>query len=193
MSQLSPILIGALITLLTIFLLMIARLYWRRRHRKAGDQLDSSKQSSSLLCSAAEVNKKQALKTSPRWQYNESKARNTKLETLKSTGGGGSGGVTDATTNSVVGVVAGGGGPDGGIAASGGAGGGGTDSAEDERDPDVIPAQYGEFHCNENVLPKYIPESGIYFLFSFTMRELFSNIVITFQLFAKIHLTQQKI
>lgn len=54
--QLSPFLIGAIVTLLILFGLVVVRVFVRQ-HFKAADTQDSSKQSSSLLCAAAEVNK----------------------------------------------------------------------------------------------------------------------------------------
>lgn len=54
--QVSPILIGAVVTLLIIFALMVVRMFLRRQ-AKSNDSLDNSKQSSSLLCTAGELNK----------------------------------------------------------------------------------------------------------------------------------------
>lgn len=54
--QLSPFLIGAIVTLLIVFGLVVVRVFVRQ-HFKAADAQDNSKQSSSLLCAVAEVNK----------------------------------------------------------------------------------------------------------------------------------------
>lgn len=54
--RLSPILIGALVTLLIIFALMVVRMVVQRQ-TKSNESLDNSKQSSSLLCAAGELNK----------------------------------------------------------------------------------------------------------------------------------------
>ncbi|XP_037038777.1 hemicentin-1 isoform X2 [Bradysia coprophila] len=92
--QLSPILLGILLTLLIVACFIVLKIYSRRR-TKSNDTLNNSKQSNSLLCSQDATKN---LKSSPRWQYNDAK-RSKENKT-------------------------------------------GAEVIEDERDPDVIPAQY---------------------------------------------------
>lgn len=51
--QLSPIFFGILLTILSLLAYCVVRILWKRSHqRKADDVTDSSKQSSSLLCTS---------------------------------------------------------------------------------------------------------------------------------------------
>lgn len=99
--QLSPIIIGILLTLLILACFVAIRIYTKKR-TKTNETLDHSKQSSSLLCSQDAAKKNP--KSSPRWQYNDTK------RSKEGTGDG-----TKIGTTEII---------------------------EDERDPDVIPAQY---------------------------------------------------
>ncbi|XP_031617439.1 nephrin-like isoform X2 [Contarinia nasturtii] len=123
--QLSPIFFGILLTILCLMSYCVVRILWKRsQQHKPDDVTDSSKQSSSLLCTSVVGNTngttnnanhtdtitKKYSKSSPRWQYNNSGNKDIKAA---------------------------------------------TELLEDERDPDVIPAQ---FSTNDISLSNYKTE-----------------------------------